>query len=218
MEEAGYPLILKLVGTKCLVVGGGPVAERKTASLLAAGAKVTLLAPALTANLAGWAAEGKILWQERNVQTGDVAESGARLVFAACGDRSVNRSVCAEAEEAGCLSNNVDEPEEGSFTVPAVVRRGDLVIAVSTGGASPTAARTLAREIADRYGEDYATYTAFLREVREHVKASTADKELRRRLLKEAAIGEPALAAIREGTFEVYRETFLRRIREEAGS
>lgn len=203
--HSAYPMVLNLDGKRCLVVGGGPVAERKTAALLAAGAKVTVLSPEVSPALAAWAEEGAVKLTRREYRQGDAAESGALLVFAAAGSAEVNAQVCAEAEQAGRLCNCANDPRAGSFTLPASVRRGDLLIAVSTAGASPTAARTLAADIAERYGEEYAAYVEFLREVRERVLAGTNDRALRSRLLKEAS-DEAALAAIRAGTFEEYRE------------
>ncbi|WP_058302231.1 precorrin-2 dehydrogenase/sirohydrochlorin ferrochelatase family protein [Gorillibacterium timonense] len=212
-ESSAYPLILKLDGKRCLVVGGGSVAERKTASLLASGASVKVISPEVRPAFAFWAEEGVITLVQREYRPGDAAESGALLVFAATGDREVNRRVCAEAEEAGQLCNSADDPQAGSFTVPASVRRGELLIAVSTSGASPTAARSLAAEIAERYGDEYAEYMKFLREVRERVLAGTSDPALRSQLLKEAS-DEAALAAIRSGAFEKYREEAFARLKE----
>jgi len=217
-EVAEYPMNVRLSGRRCLVIGGGAVAERKIAALLAAGARVTVIAPGCGPGIAAWAAAGRIELLRRTYQPGDVTESGALLVFAASGDAEANRRAAEEAERAGKLCNCADDPAAGSFSLPASVRRGGLLIAVSTGGASPSAARAIAADIAGCYGEEYAAYVAFLSELRERVLRELPDREQRTRLLKEAAADEAtALAAIREGAFEAYRQTALERLARPAG-
>jgi cobalt-precorrin 5A hydrolase/precorrin-3B C17-methyltransferase len=122
-----------------VVVGGGAVGQRKVMGLLAAGAQVRLVSPAATPYLQELAAAGQIEWLPRPYQTGDL--SSALLAFAATNQRTVNAQVALDAHSARILCNVADAPHEGNFHVPAVHRQDDLVIAVSTGGRSPTRAR-----------------------------------------------------------------------------
>lgn len=135
-----YPLNVRLEGRRCLVVGGGSVGRRKMGGLLAAGARVCLVDPAPPADL-----PSAVEVVPRGYRREDLR--GACLVFAAADEPSVNARVAAEAQEAGILVNVADAPDKGSFTVPAVLRRGKLQMAFSTAGASPALA-ALARDVA----------------------------------------------------------------------
>ena len=178
-----YPIMLRLEGELCLVVGGGPVAERRTRGLLDAGARVRLVAPAVTEGLKRLADEGYITWNRREYREEDL--DGVRLCFAAA-DRATNLRVSGDAKRRGIPVNAADDREAGSFAVPAVVRRGRLVLAVTASGASPALAGRVARELAERYGESWADYTEWLHRLREAVLASVPDARARRRLLRAA--------------------------------
>lgn len=144
---AGYPIVLtSLAGALAVVVGGGPVGERKARGLLAAGARVRLVSPAATPQLRAWADAGRIAWLGRPYAPGDLA--GAALAFAATDARAVNAQVARDAAAAGLLCNVADAPAEGSFHLPAVHRAGDLTVAVSSGGAAPARAVALRDAIA----------------------------------------------------------------------
>ena len=178
-----YPIMLRLEGETCLVVGGGPVAERRTRGLLDAGAAVRVVAPAVTDGLKRMADEGYIAWIRREYREEDLG--GVRLCIAAA-DRKTNRRVAGEARRRGILVNAADDREAGSFAVPAVVRRGRLVMAVTASGASPALAARVARELAERYGESWADYAEWLHRLREAVLASVPDARARRRALRAA--------------------------------
>jgi precorrin-2 dehydrogenase/sirohydrochlorin ferrochelatase len=160
-----YPVSLDINGREVVVVGGGDVACRKCLRLVAAGARVRVIAPVLGPTLAALAKDGRVSYIERGYAPGDL--TGAFLVFAATGDRDVNRSVAAEARARNILADIVDAPELGSFTSPAVLARGDLLIAVSTGGKSPALARKIRDELESRIGPEYATALAILGAIRE---------------------------------------------------
>ncbi|WP_298815409.1 precorrin-3B C(17)-methyltransferase [Chloroflexus sp.] len=131
-----YPIVLtKPSHLPTVVIGGGTVGERKVQGLLNAGFPVRLISPTVTPTLAAWAAEGRLIWEQRDYQAGDL--SGARLVFAATDDRAVNARIAAAASATGALCNVVDDPAAGDFHVPAVHRSGGLTIAVSSSGAAP---------------------------------------------------------------------------------
>lgn len=136
-----YPVNLRLEGRPVLVVGGGAVALEKLEELVAAGAVVTVVAPEVGDEVAALAAEVR----RRPFRAGDTA--GFRLVVVATGDRSVAAEVHAEAEAAGIWVNSADDPDRCTFTLPARLRRGDLLVTVSTGGASPAFATWLRDEI-----------------------------------------------------------------------
>lgn len=159
-----YPVFLELAGRRAVVVGGGRVAERKALALLEAGAAVVVVAPETTPSLAAAAAESQLVWHRRPFVPGDLA--GAALAFAATDRREVNAAVAAEARAAGVPCNVADDPEACDFLVPALVRRGDLLIAISTGGASPAVARRVRETLEARFGPEWAPYLDLLSAVR----------------------------------------------------
>ena len=159
MSDEYYPVFLDLHGKRCVVVGGGQVAVRKVEGLLAVGAEVTVIAPEHGALPAG------VGVLRRAYQPGDLA--GARLVIAATNDAAVNAAVASEAEARGILVNVVDDPAQCSFILPAVVRRGALCLAISTGGASPAFARRLRAALEEQFGPEYAALLDILQSLRE---------------------------------------------------
>ena len=142
-----YPLFLTLTDQPVIVIGGGVVAKRKIRNLLAAGARVTVISPHATR------LPKSVHWLRRRFRRGDLR--GARLVVAATDDLRVNEQVCAEARRRKLLVNCVAPPSAGNFIVPAVARRGRLMIAVSTGGASPALAKRLRRDLERLLRKDY---------------------------------------------------------------
>ena len=126
-----FPMFLKLDGRRCLVVGAGSVAEAKIESLLATEAAVRVVAPKATPKVREWARAGRIEWEAREYGLGDLL--GVFLVIAATGSPALHDEIYAEARRRGVLCNAVDEPERCDFYFPAVVRRGELQIAISTG-------------------------------------------------------------------------------------
>lgn len=184
----GYPIVLNVEGRRVFIAGGGAVAERKAAGLLDAGADVRVAAPSLTPRLLEWAAQGKIRAEEREAVPDDLA--GACLVFAATDKPDANRRIAEAAKRLGIPANVADDGEAGDFMTPAVVRRGDLIFAVSASGAGPALSARLARELAERYGPEYGRLTEVLRSVRRAVKAAVADPEERKRLLVAAVTDE----------------------------
>ena len=140
-----FPIFLKLTARPCIVIGAGYLAESKIESLLAAQAKVTVVAPHANPRILELDATGEITLHQRPYQTGDL--TGAFLAVAATDDPAVNRAVFAEAQAADILVNAVDDPPFCDFYFPSVVRRGDLQIAISTAGHSPALAQRLRKEI-----------------------------------------------------------------------
>jgi precorrin-2 dehydrogenase/sirohydrochlorin ferrochelatase len=148
-----YPINLSIAGRRCVVVGGGEVAARKIATLLDCNGLVEVISPELVPALQRLRQQGELLWRARPFCPGDLA--GAFLVVAATDDEQVQAEVFAEASANGQLVNVADVPARCNFILPALVSRGDLVLAVSTAGKSPALARRISRELAEAYGEEY---------------------------------------------------------------
>jgi precorrin-2 dehydrogenase/sirohydrochlorin ferrochelatase len=165
-----YPLFVLIHGKPCLVVGGGSVAARKVQDLLAAGALVTVVSPELTPALAALAGQGKIRHLQGDFQEEQVA--GMALVIGATDDMAVNAQVSAAAQARSIWVNIVDQPELCTFIVPAQVRRGELTLAISTGGASPALARKIREELEGLFGPEYGPYLALLQAMRSRVLAA----------------------------------------------
>jgi precorrin-2 dehydrogenase/sirohydrochlorin ferrochelatase len=160
LAMSDYPICLNITGRLCVVVGGGPVGRRKVRGVVEAGARVrlvTLCPPG--AELTG------VDVVVRPYRAEDL--QGAALVFAATGDPEVDSAVRRDAREAGIPINIADAPEEGDFTLPALLRRGDLVLAVSTGGKSPALAAVVRDTIAERFGEEWGAVLAIAAALRQ---------------------------------------------------
>lgn len=176
-----YPVFLDLDQTRCLVVGGGAIAERKVEALLAAGGEVALISPELTAALHALEAAGRLTVQQRSYQRGDL--DTVALVIAATDDPALQRQIAADAKQANILCNIVDQPALCSFIVPAVVQQGDLTIAVSTNGASPALAKKIRQDLAEQFGPEYAVALRLLRRIRERLIHEHRSAKDRQRLL-----------------------------------
>lgn len=213
MPEKGagyYPVFLNLKGRRVIVVGGGEVAERKVLPLLEAGARVTAIAPEVTPGLASLAHDGALELQVRPYERGDLA--GADLALAATSDPQTNLAVAEEALARRIWVNVVDTPMLCSFIVPAVVRRGDLSLAISTGGKSPALARRLREELevmATRYDKLLEMVAQVRTEVRRQglrVSPAAWQKALTPELLElavrgdEAAVRQKLLASLAPGS------------------
>jgi precorrin-2 dehydrogenase/sirohydrochlorin ferrochelatase len=171
-EPAVYPASLLLTGRPVLVVGGGRVAARKVAALLAAGADVTVVAPAVDPAITA----GSARVERRRYRPGEVARY--RLAVTATGDPQVDRLVYDDAERAGVFVNAADDPAACSFHVPAVVRRGPVTVAVSTAGASPALASFIRSRIEDVVGPEFASLAETLAAVRAEVRSRDIPTDL----------------------------------------
>ncbi|SFS58195.1 bifunctional precorrin-2 dehydrogenase/sirohydrochlorin ferrochelatase [Paenibacillus sp. BC26] len=181
-----YPMMVKLQGKRCIVVGGGSVAERKVQGLLDGGAdQVEVIAPAASSALQELALAGSIELVQREYREGDL--QGAMLVVAATNNRHVNKELAALGERLGIFVNVADLGEEGSFVTPSIVRRGELLLAVTTGGASPALAAILKRRLAKQFDESFEDSVEGLRLLRARVLSSSLNPELRTSLLRMAA-------------------------------
>jgi len=198
-----YPIYLRLAGKRCLVVGGGQVAERKTATLLEYEANVRLVSPEVTTCLDNWAAQNLIAWRRGEFQPEDLEE--ILLVFIATGDSKVNKHVTALCREKGILVNAVDDPPNCDFYVPSILRRNSLCLAISTEGKSPLLAAKLRRELEDQITDVYGEWVEILGSLRDEIKTSNLDLDDKRRLF-EALVYSDMLDLLKEGKKEQIEE------------
>lgn len=180
-----FPLNVKLAGRRITIIGGGAVAERKIAKLIGAGASVRVVAPDLTPALSELRDNGVLSHVARPYQNGDVA--GSFLAIAATNDKMVNKAIAEEAARYAILSDICDAPNLSSFTMPAVIERGDLVIAISTGGKSPALAKKIRQDLEDRYGPEYASALRLLGALREKLLTAPANTAYNKTLLSQLA-------------------------------
>jgi precorrin-2 dehydrogenase/sirohydrochlorin ferrochelatase len=162
-----YPVNLNIHGRPCLVVGGGAVGVRKVAGLRDGGARVTVVAQTAAPVLLEMAQRRAIALHQRPFRTSDL--DGMFLVIGATDDAALNRTISREAERRNILCNIVDVPQCCNFILPAVIRRGDLLIAVSTSGKSPAFAKHLRRQMQARFGEEYATFLDLMGAIRDRL-------------------------------------------------
>jgi precorrin-2 dehydrogenase / sirohydrochlorin ferrochelatase len=194
-----YPIFLDLRAQRCLVIGGGEVAERKVATLLQADGQVTVISPTLTLQLQSWVEERQITAHLRTYQKGDM--HGFSLVFAATDDEELHRQTAAEAQEAGIFLNVVDRPALCSFIVPALVSRGDLTLAISTSGASPAMAKKIRQELTQQFGPEYAQALSLLTRVRELIANARLTLDERQQIFT-ALVESPLLDYFRAGKID----------------
>lgn len=160
-----YPVYLNLVGRRCVVIGGGTIAQGKVQGLLEAEAQVVVVAPTLTRQLHDWLTAGRFTYIERTYQPGDLA--GAFLAISATDDHAVNQQVWQEATERNIPANVVDDPPRCNFIAPSILRKGDLAVAVSTGGKAPVLAVRLREQIEKMVGNEHARFLELAGTLRE---------------------------------------------------
>lgn len=165
-----YPIFLSLENRRCVVIGGGSVGERKVTGLVQAGAAVKVIAPELTAKLDAWFNEGLIDYCGREYREGDLA--GFELAFVAINDMAVASAVHAEAKRRGVWLNTADDPDHCDFILPSVMRRGDLAVAIGTGGRSPALASLIREELEAYFSAEYGALVRAVADVRQELKKS----------------------------------------------
>ncbi|WP_368296845.1 bifunctional precorrin-2 dehydrogenase/sirohydrochlorin ferrochelatase [Cytobacillus firmus] len=161
-----FPLLMNLDYKKVVIVGGGHVARQKAEALLPTKAQVTVISPEVTEKLQQYIHEGLLTWKEKSFEPADLDD--AALIFAVTNDEEVNNAV-EEAAQHWQLLSRADAKGRVDFINPAVVRRGEFVLTVSTSGASPGLTRKVKSELAEQYGEHYAQYVSFLKEARQRI-------------------------------------------------
>jgi precorrin-2 dehydrogenase / sirohydrochlorin ferrochelatase len=206
LETPFYIACLKLKDRRCVVVGGGEVGLEKVEGLLACDADVTLIAPDAVAALQDLAAEGSIAWEQRPY-AGAADLEGVFLVIASTDDTDVNIAVYDDAERRAMLVNVVDVPPLCNFILPAILRTGPLAIAISTAGASPALAKRMKREVAELFGEEYATLAVLLNEARGWAKGTLPTYQDRKAFFEGIVNGEPdPIALLRAGDTQAVRD------------
>jgi len=189
---------VKLDGRQVLVVGAGRVGEPKIRALLQTGAKIRVIANQASAAVREWSQNGEIALEERGFVLSDL--DNAFLVVVATSSRDLNELIFQEAQCRRILCNVVDVPEQCDFYYPAVVQRGDLQIAISTSGQSPSLAQRIRQQLERQFGPGYANWVAELGETRRKVLASNLDPERKRFLLQSLASAEAFEATIAAGS------------------
>jgi len=181
-----YPVFLDLTGKRCVIVGGGQVAERKCRSLMKTGTLITVIAPEITKRLRDYKDTGVIKHIERDYRKGDI--TSAYIVISATGSRETNERVARDAESLHKLVNVVDTPDLCNFIVPSVFRRGTLSIAVSTGGVSPAFAKEIRKELEKIYGPELEGKLKAIGKMRDRAKKEITGKKERERFIKKTTL------------------------------
>ena len=194
-----YPANLKIEGRLCVIIGGGRVASRKAAALLACGARLKVVSPELDSGFGDAAAFEHVA---RPYETGDL--KGAFMAIAATDDDAVNRAVEEEARALQLLLNVVDKPEQCNFYVPSSVKRGDLMLTVSTGGQLPALSKRLRRQLEEEFPGEWELALELLGEARGQVISRISDEEKKKECLTELAVLD-LIPLLRDGKESVAR-------------
>lgn len=212
---AYYPMFADLNGRRCVVVGGGIVAQRKVTTLLGCGAQVTVVSPMVTRRLVAYVRAGRVRHVARRFHPGDLR--GAWLVCASTDDQRINELVFRTASRSRIFTNVVDQKPLCSFIAPAIFRRGPLTIAVSTGGASPSIAKQLRSELGQRIGADYVPMLHLLKSLRDEAKGTLPRYSDRKRYFDRLLRGD-VFALVRAGKRRQARRRAIQLLRQQAGA
>ena len=178
-----YPIHLDIKNRNCLIVGGGAVGTRKVNTLLECGAHVTVISPDPTPHLTKLASEESITLKKRAYRSDDLA--GMFLVIGATDDETLNLQVSKDAEQARILCNIADRPEVCNFILPSIVRRGDLVITISTSGKSPALAKHLRQKLETQFGREYADFLLLMGAIRQKLLSQAHEPEAHKALFNQ---------------------------------
>lgn len=173
-----YPVFLNLKGKECVVFGGGEIALRKVEALIPCEARVCVFSPEVHPDLEKLSQEGKIILEKKKYEPDDLV--GAHLVICATNDRDVNAAIFREAEDRGLWVNVVDDPQLCNFIAPSILRRGKLVIAVSTEGTSPAMAKKIRQELEDYFGPEYGIFLEAMEKCRKSIQQKLPDDATRK--------------------------------------
>lgn len=198
-----YFISVDLTGKTCLVVGGGQVAERKVHSLIECGARVVVVSPSITPGLKKLLENDKLVYRKGYYSVSDL--EGVFLVIGAANREEVNRQVADDCEARNLIVNIVDDQTKGNFFVPAVVRRGDLAIAVSTEGKSPMLARKIREDLEKTYGASFGEFLELLGNLRQEVIQNVTSQELKKKIL-ENMVDSEILSLLKEGYLDKAKE------------
>lgn len=194
-----YPINLNIKDKKCVVIGGGIIATRKIKSLLAAQAQVFVISPQVTSIIQTLIDNQKINYIARDYQAGDI--KGCFLVICATNNKAVNKMIAEEAESLGLLFNVIDDSTDSNFTVPAVIRRNDLLLTVSTNGKSPAVAKQIKAELSLIYGEEYGYFLNLIAKYRQELKTKVKTSKERECFWRDN-LNKDILTLLKEGKLD----------------
>jgi len=207
-----YPVFLNLAGKRCVILGGGTIAQGKIAALKGAGGAITIISPDATLGIQTAARRGDVKWLERKYEPGDL--KGAFIAVAATNVWYVNREIFDEAEELGVLLNVVDDPDLCTFIAPSIVKRDPVTLAISTGGASPALARRLREVLSDDPALEWADLADVLSRARKVLKERRAVVDPER---WQCCLTSDLLELAQAGRGEEALEKFLARLVDQPG-
>ena len=209
-----YPVNLDIRNRKCLVVGGGAVGTRKVMTLLDCGAKVTVVSNEFSSQLYKLAENGSVLLKKRSFQISDLDKMF--LVIGATDNPELNRQIHREAERLGMLCNIADRPEVCNFILPAIVNRGDLIIAISTSGKSPAFAKKMRKDLEKEFGTEYAEFLKLMGGIRNKLLIQDHEPEAHKPLFEKLIqrdlvkmIKDRDIAAVNSLLFEILGEGYV---------
>jgi siroheme synthase-like protein len=206
-----YPVYLNLAGKRCVILGGGTIAQGKIAALRDAGASITVISPEATTGIQTAVRRGDVVWEQREYRPGDL--EGAFIAVAATNVWYVNREIYEEAERRGVLLNVVDDPDLCTFIAPSIVKRDPITLAISTGGASPALARRLREVLAEAPALEWGDLAGVLSQARKRVKERRAVIDPER---WQCCLTGDLLAIAQEGRTEEALETLLAQLMDES--
>lgn len=209
-----YPVNLDIRNRKCLVVGGGAVGTRKVMTLLDCGAKLTVVSNEFSPQLYKLADNGSILLKKRPFQISDLDKMF--LVIGATDNPELNRQIHSQAERLGMLCNIADRPEVCNFILPAIVNRGDLIIAISTSGKSPAFAKKIRKDLEKVFGTEYAEFLKLMGGIRNKLLSQDHEPEAHKPLFEKLIqrdlvkmIKDRDIAAVNSLLFEILGEGYV---------
>ena len=200
---AFYPINLNIAGQLCVVIGGGGVATRKITSLLLCDARVRVISPEISPEIKQLLDKNNLEWISRIYMTGDLQE--AILAFALTDNPEVQRQIATEAKEQGIPVNIADNPGACTFQTAATIRRGELLITISTGGGSPALAATIRKEMELHYGPEYGDLVKLLTEIRQLTVGQGSSQE-KHKLLFERIIQTNILSLLKKKEWQLLQE------------
>lgn len=201
-----YPIYIDIEDRDVVIIGGGNVCARKAETMMKYGARVTIVSPDFTGEIEQWAREGKLAIKQKHYDAGDI--DGANIVIASTDDQGVNEQIAADCRRRRIPVNVVDVTPLCEFIVPAIIEKGSVQIAVSTGGKSPALARTLKEDLQRMIGPEYTEVNDLLGTLRDAAKR-VLPTDIDRKRFFDGILAKGILEMLREGRRAEARETII---------